>query len=95
MKIYGVGVLHSPGTRRVVHDFATGPFETSNPVLLDYAKRKGFSIGKPLENAPVKEPVKDTVKGDEAAPNTKIDEPKPKRKYEWKNPFTKKAKNGS
>lgn len=58
MKIYGVGVLHSPGTRRVVHDFADGPYETSNPVLLDYAKRKGFSIGKPLENAHVKEPVK-------------------------------------
>jgi len=47
MKIYGIGVLMAPGSVRVVHDFADGPFETVNPAIIEEAKRRGFSIGEP------------------------------------------------
>jgi hypothetical protein len=49
MMIYGAGVLKMPGSNRVVHDFADGPFETVNPILIAEAKRLGFSSEKPID----------------------------------------------
>jgi hypothetical protein len=47
MKIYGTGVFTSPGTSRVIHDFVDGPFDTVNPVLIEEAKRRGYSFVAP------------------------------------------------
>ena len=44
MKIYGVGMLMAPGTERVIHDFTDGEFETCNAVLIDAARKQGFSF---------------------------------------------------
>lgn len=49
MKIYGIGLLLAPGTNRVVHDFTDGCYDTVNPVLLEAAKKQGFSF-EPLVN---------------------------------------------
>jgi hypothetical protein len=48
MKFYGVGCLFAPRTKRVVHDFEDGPFETVNPEMIEAAIKQGFSK-KPLE----------------------------------------------
>jgi len=61
MKIYGVGVLTAPGTNRVIHDFADGPFDTVNPALIQEAKRRGFSFSPPSPEVKIEEP-KDTPK---------------------------------
>jgi hypothetical protein len=58
MKIYGVGVLHAPGTSRVVHDFIDGPFDTVNPVLIQEARRMGFSFTPPATEEPKDTPKK-------------------------------------
>jgi len=47
LKIYGEGILNYPGTHRVAWDFIDGPFDTVNPVLLQEAKRLGFSFNPP------------------------------------------------
>jgi hypothetical protein len=44
MKIYGVGLFHAPGSSRVVWDFIDGPFDTVNPVLIQEAKKRGYSF---------------------------------------------------
>lgn len=57
MKIYGEGVFTAPASNRVVWDFADGPFDTVNSVLLAEAKRRGYSFEPPKptqEKAPVK-----------------------------------------
>ena len=53
MKIYGVGQLKFPGTSRVVWDFEDGPFDTVNPVLIDEARRRGYSFTPPEPVKPV------------------------------------------
>lgn len=44
MKIYGIGLFKAPGTERVIHDFIEGPFDTCNAVLIDAARKQGFSF---------------------------------------------------
>jgi hypothetical protein len=59
MKIYGVGVFTAPGSSRVIHDFIDGPFDTVNPVLIQEAKRRGYSFSPPESEI---ETPKDTPK---------------------------------
>jgi len=47
MKIYGSGPFTAPGSSRVVWDFEDGPFDTVNPVLIEAAKRRGYSFEPP------------------------------------------------
>jgi hypothetical protein len=47
MKIYGVGLFLAPNSSRVVWDFVDGPFDTVNPILIQEAKRRGFSFSSP------------------------------------------------
>jgi hypothetical protein len=47
MKIYGHGAFDYPGTSRVVWDFEDGPFDTVNPILIEEAKRRGYSFVAP------------------------------------------------
>jgi hypothetical protein len=68
MKIYGVGLFLAPGSHRVVWDFVDGPFDTVNPVLIQEAKKRGYSFSPPKESAetdeamPIIEAPKDTPK---------------------------------
>ncbi|MBE3040429.1 MAG: hypothetical protein IMZ62_16660 [Chloroflexi bacterium] len=55
MKIYGSGPFTAPGSSRVVWDFEDGPFDTVNPVLIEEAKRRGYSFTPP---PPPPEPVR-------------------------------------
>lgn len=48
MKIYGVGQFLAPGCSRVVWDFIDGPFDTSNPVMIAEAKKRGYSFEPPV-----------------------------------------------
>lgn len=57
MKIYGAGTFTASNCSRVIWDFADGPFDTVNPVLIQQAKRQGYSFT-PLEPAITPEPVK-------------------------------------
>lgn len=59
MKIYGVSLFLAPNSSRVVWDFADGPFDTVNPVLIQEAKRRGYSFSPP---SPESEEPKDTPK---------------------------------
>ena len=47
MKIYGVGQFLAPNSSRVVWDFSDGPFDTVNPVMIQEAKRRGYSFTPP------------------------------------------------
>ena len=58
MKIYGTGTLDMPGSGRTVWDFVDGPFDTSNVMLIEEARRRGFSFEPPKEPKPPK-PVKE------------------------------------
>jgi hypothetical protein len=53
MLIYGIGSFKFPGTKRGVWDFEDGPLETSDPILVAEAKRRGYSF-----EAPSLEPVR-------------------------------------
>jgi hypothetical protein len=55
MLINGSGVLKAPGTSRVIHDFANGPFSTTNPLIIAEARRRGLMVG---NDVPVVVPVK-------------------------------------
>ena len=55
MKIYGHGAFDYPGTSWVVWDFEDGPFDTVNQILIEEARRRGFSFTAP---PPPPEPVK-------------------------------------
>ena len=58
MKIFGVGQLYFKNTKRLIHDFKDGVFETYNPDIIREAKEQGFSFEPlpfKLENEPLKE----------------------------------------
>lgn len=57
MKIYGSGTMKFPGSGKVLHDFADGPFETEDQGLIDAALKQGFSKDK----SQVKVEVQDKV----------------------------------
>lgn len=75
MKIYGVGLFLAPNSSRVVWDFVDGPFDTVNPVLLQEAKKRGYSIGIPLIQ---KEAIKESPKAEEPKDTPKKRGRKPK-----------------
>lgn len=51
MKIWGNGQMVFPGTSRVVHDFVDGPLDTTNQILIDEAKKLGFSFVDPMKES--------------------------------------------
>jgi hypothetical protein len=80
MKIYGVGVLTAPGSSRVIHDFVDGPFDTVNPVLIQEAKRRGYSFSPPspeLANNGIVNAPTIAIVGDDA-PETIVPKDTPK-----------------
>jgi hypothetical protein len=73
MKIYGIGKFVMPGTKRVIHDFANGPFATYNPQIIQAAMKLGYSIGKPMPNP---EPVAAPIADEKPAPKKRGRKPK-------------------
>ncbi len=53
MRFYGSGALRYPGTKRIVHDFDDGPFDTFNQEIIRHALAMGYSTTPPVEPAPV------------------------------------------
>lgn len=58
MKIYGAGTFTASNCSRVIWDFADGPFDTVNPVLIQEAKRRGYSFSPLVTTKPKDTPKK-------------------------------------
>lgn len=75
MKIYGTGQLTAHGSSRVIWDFVDGPFDCSNPALIDEARRRGYSFSPPAITE-IREPVKATIEQPKDTPKKRGRKPK-------------------
>jgi len=78
MKIYGIGVLLSPGTNRVIHNFDNGEYETVNPIILKAAVKQGFSFEPLLDDFKLE--TSEPIKGDKIEGMKPVIKPSPKNR---------------